>query len=266
MASRPRAALRITGFLLLTVAVLPVQAIAVAFRLRLAGRVPLLYHSLCCRIFGFSIHVLGERSLHSPTLFVSNHISYADIAVLGSLIPGSFVARADIANWPLFGLLAKLDRTVLIERVGRLAAKHRDDMLSRLAAGDNLVLFPEGTSNDGNSVLPFKSSLFAVAGEVVNGGKLTVQPISIAYTRLDGMPIGREFRPHYAWYGDMDLVPHLWRMLGLGHVDIVVEFHPTVARAGEQPRKSLAAHCHRVIAAGVDAANAGRQAVETNRR
>src|SRR3546814_6911519 len=83
-------------------------------------------------------------------------------------------------------------------------------MTRRLEAGDDLVLFPEGTSGDGNRVLAFKSALFSVAERRPQGEPLTVQPVSIAYTRLDGLPLGRYLRPFFAWYGDMELGPHLW--------------------------------------------------------
>ncbi len=258
MGSPLRATIRITGFLVLTAALLPVQIVAVALGRPLARRLPMFFHRLCCRLLGFSVRVEGTSNSRGPTLFVCNHLSYMDIVVLGSLIPGSFVARADLADWPLFGLLAKIQRTVFVDRVSHRAAQHRDEVSARLALGDDLILFPEGTSDDGNGVLPFKSALFAVAEREVGGGAVCVQPVSIAYIRLDGMPIGRELRPCYAWYGDMTLLPHLWQMLGLGRVSVAVEFHPPVTGVAFESRKALAAHCHHVIAAGVEAANAGR--------
>ena len=134
-------------------------------------------------------------------LFASNHVSYADIAVLGSLIAGSFIAKAEVAHWPLFGWLAKLQRTVFVDRRVRSTQLQRDAMTERLAAGDALILFPEGTSGDGNRVLPFKSALFSAAERMQAIVPIAVQPVSIAYTRLDGMPLGRLLRPFIAWYG-----------------------------------------------------------------
>src|SRR3546814_8218171 len=101
-------------------------------------------------------------------------------------------------------------------------------MTRRLEAGDDLVLFPEGTSGDGNRVLAFKSALFSVAERRPQGEPLTVQPVSIAYTRLDGLPLGRYLRPFFAWYGDMELGHHLWHAIGLGRVTVMVEFHEPV--------------------------------------
>src|SRR5208282_2325710 len=92
------------------------------------------------------------------------------------------------------------------------AATQRDAICERLVAGDALILFPEGTSGDGNRPLPFKTALFGAAEKRGNVRPVVVQPVSLAYTRLDGIPIGRSFRPFFSWYGAMGLVPHLWRM------------------------------------------------------
>jgi 1-acyl-sn-glycerol-3-phosphate acyltransferase len=164
-------------------------------------------------------------------LFVANHASYLDITVLGALIRGSFVAKAEIADWPFFGLLAKLQRTVFIERRSAQAAKHRDEIARRLEAGDDLILFPEGTSSDGNRILPFKSALFSVAEREVEGRPLTVQPVSVAYLKLDGLPIGREWRPNVAWYGAMNLLKHAWNLFTLGKLTVEVGFHPPLDMA-----------------------------------
>src|SRR3546814_11127808 len=101
-------------------------------------------------------------------------------------------------------------------------------MARRLDAGDDLILFPEGTSGDGNAVLSFKSALFSAAARCPQGHPVTVQPVSIAYTRLDGLPLGRYLRPFFAWYGDMELGSHLWHAISLGRVTVVVEFHEPV--------------------------------------
>ena len=143
----------------------------------------------------------------------------------------------------------------------------RDAMIERLAAGDALILFPEGTSSDGNHVLPFKSALFSAAEQMREIGPIAVQPVSIAYTRLDGIPIGRLYRPFFAWYGAVELAPHLWSMVGLGTVEIVVEFHPPTSLADCGSRKALAQYCHGRIAGGVAAALVvGRSRCPSRRR
>ena len=258
MGSPLRAFVRIVAYLGLTAVLLPVQIFALRFNRALSIRLPLFYHRTCARLLGFHIRVHGKMHADPPVLFACNHTSYSDIAILGALLPASFVAKAEVAGWPLFGTLAKLQRTVFVDRRAARATRQRDEMIRRLEEGDNLILFPEGTSSDGNAVLPFKSALFSVAQVEPNGRPLLVQPVSIAYTRLDGMPVGRALRPYFAWYGDMTLAPHFWEVAGLGHTTVDVIFHPPVTIAEYESRKALAEHCYKVVARGVSAANAGR--------
>jgi lyso-ornithine lipid O-acyltransferase len=244
-------------YLAWTFALMPVQAIGLLLRRSWVAEFPRFYHRRCCRILGLRVRQIGEPVTARPVLFASNHVSYADITVLGSLIAGSFVAKNEVAGWPLFGRLAKLQRSVFVDRQVRSTAQQRDAIAERLAAGDALILFPEGTSGDGNFILPFKSALFSV---VFNREQpVTVQPVSLAYTRLDGLPIGRTLRPFFAWYGDMDLAPHLWRLLGLGSIEAVVEFHAPVAVADFPSRKALTEYCERRVAGGVSRLLAGRE-------
>ncbi|MBK3733210.1 1-acyl-sn-glycerol-3-phosphate acyltransferase [Azospirillum brasilense] len=259
LGSPVRGGLRLAVYLLWTLLLVPVQALAVAVRSPLRFRIPRFYHRVCAAILGIGVVVRGERATDGPVLFVSNHSSYLDITVLGSVIPGSFVAKSEVAGWPFFGALAKLQQTVFVERKARSGVeKQRDELGARLDAGDSLILFPEGTSSDGNHTLPFKTALFAVAARRIGDRPLTVQPVSIAPTRLDGIPMGIAFRPCYAWYGDMDLAPHLWTVFTLGRMTVEVEFHPPVTIEGFSSRKALADHCQRAVARGVERAVSGK--------
>jgi 1-acyl-sn-glycerol-3-phosphate acyltransferase len=249
---------RLALYLVWTVSLMPVQLLGLALRRRWTSTLPVFYHRWCCRILGFRIRVVGTPAGARPVLFAANHVSYTDITVLGSLIPGSFVAKAEVANWPFFGWLAKLQRSVFVDRRTRNTAIQRDAIGKRLANRDALILFPEGTSGDGNRVLPFKSALFAAAQHREGIPSVVVQPVSLAYTRLDGVPIRRFFRPFFAWYGAVELAPHLWSMLGLGVVEVVVEFHPPTSFADCGSRRALADYCHARVAGGVAAALFGR--------
>lgn len=262
-ASPTRAFFRILVYATLTLAAIPVQALSLALKLPVAKRLPQWYHRQCARILGIRIETHGRRSTAHPTLYVCNHVSYLDITVLGALLPASFVAKAEVANWPFFGLLAKLQRTVFVERTARRAAEQRDEMARRLEARDDLILFPEGTSSDGNRVLPFKSALFSVAERRPHGAPLTVQPVSVAYTKLDGLPMGRYLRPCFAWYGDMDLAPHMWTAVGLGTLTVEVVFHTPVKIDDFGSRKALSDHCGRAVSRGVSQALAGHEDIVT---
>jgi 1-acyl-sn-glycerol-3-phosphate acyltransferase len=195
---------------------------------------------------------------------VANHTSYLDIIVLGGTTPVSFVAKSEVNTWPFFGLMARLYETVFVERSRRSqAGVARDQLRERLRAGDALVLFPEGTSNDGNRVLPFKSALMgAVEAEIGTDAKgrvehVPVQPVSITYVGFHGMPMGRENRPLFAWYGDMELVPHLWEAVTAGPIDVVVEFHEPMTVDAAGGRKPLAAMAEAIVRRGQARALAG---------
>lgn len=258
MINRTVAILRFVAFVSWTLLLVPPYMVLLAMGSRRVDGYRCFYFRRVCAICGIRVKVKGEISVDHPVLYVANHASYIDILVLGSLLRGNFVAKTEVAGWPGFGFLARMANTVFVDRKRGGSARERDLLRNRLDDGHSLILFPEGTSNDGNRVLPFKSSLFAVAEPPVNGRPLPVQPLSVAYTQLDGIPMGRAFRPFYAWYGDMTLAGHLLEFLGLGRVTVEVVFHKPVAVADFAGRKALANHCHDVVSTGVVMALAGR--------
>jgi len=245
---------------------IPVQAVLLLLRSKLAETVPILVHRVVVRLLDTKIVVKGEQCKDGAVLFVSNHSSYADISILGALIRGCFVAKSEVAKWPLFGICAKLSRTVFIDRRARYARAQAEEMKRRFERGDRLIFFAEGTTSDGNRVLPFRSSLFATAEIALDGKAVKVQPVSIAYTRLDGIPMGRHFRPFFAWYGDMEMFSHLWGIVGIGRATVVVEFHEPVTIRDFPDRKAMAAYCQAVVAAGVSSAISGRPQPQPERR
>jgi 1-acyl-sn-glycerol-3-phosphate acyltransferase len=223
------------------------------------------YYRLMNKVLGLRLVVRGVQSTDRPRLVVSNHISYFDIIALGSLVAGDFVAKADIAKWPVFGIMAKAGRSVFIDRRRASTSDARDQIQERLDHGDTLIMFPEATSGDGNTMKPFKSALFTVAERHAKDAQgnlrdVVVQPVSIAYTRLNGLPMGVGWRSYVAWYGDMELAPHLWRAATLGILTIEVIFHRPVTLADFANRKALAAHCDRVVRQGLAGMLAGRAA------
>jgi lyso-ornithine lipid O-acyltransferase len=254
-----RALARLVVYLGVTLPLMPVQALFLVTNSRFATRLPKVYHALCCRLLGVQVDVRGTISNARPTLFVANHLSYLDIPVFSAAVETSFIAKREVASWPLFGWLAKLQRTVFVDRRAAGVHNERDDVARRLTQGGNLVLFAEGTSSDGTRLKPFKSALLSVAQQEVNGRAVVVQPVTIAYTHLDGMPLGRAWRPFVAWYGGMDMLPHGWYLLGLGRLTATLVFHDPVSFATFGSRKALAEHCQRVVAHGLATVNAGRE-------
>jgi lyso-ornithine lipid O-acyltransferase len=258
MGSSTLKVVRLVLYFAWTLALMPVQWIGLALGCRWVSTLPTFYHRWCCRLLGFRVRTIGRPTTRRPVLFAANHISYTDITILGSLIAGSFIAKSEVAHWPFFGWLARLQRTVFVDRRIRSTATQRDEISQRFAAGDALILFPEGTSGDGNRILPFKTALFGAAAQRGRIEPVVVQPVSLAYTRLDGIPIGRAYRPFVAWYGAMDLLTHLWGMIGLGTVEVVVQFHPPTRLTDCGSRKALAGYCFARVAGGMAGALSGR--------
>jgi len=267
MGSALAGVVRLTAFLCGCMLVLVVQGGLLqipAWREKHWLYLPPIFHRFCCWVLGIRVEVAGNMADQRPVLWVANHSSYLDIPVLGSLLPGSFVAKSEVGTWPLFGALSKLQKTIFINRKREDSHSQKDSLGDRLKAGDSVILFPEGTSSDFNRVFPFKSALFAVANITdTTGQPIMVQPVSVTCTHLDQVPLGRDLRPLYAWYGDMDLAPHLWALARLGGFRVVVEFHPAVRLSYFASRKALGQHCEAQVAAGVCAAITGRADLST---
>lgn len=239
---------------------LPFQAFIVRFFPRHYDSIPIRYHRWICRAFGIKRTVLGERSEQKCILFVANHVSWLDIPVLGADMPGSFVAKAEIRDWGMFGILARLQRTIFVKRERRTAsAKQRNAIVEHLAQGHNVILFPEGTSSAGNGVLPFKSALFSVVEAARDAGlEPVIQPISLAYTDINAIPVVRAIRHKISWVGDMEFLPHVVQVMRLSQIKSTIHFHEPIGLEDFSGRKELAAHCERVVGQGVRLANSGR--------
>lgn len=248
------------GFIGVTVPGMAVQAVLLKTGSRRAASFPMHYHRFIARMLGIRVHVKGALPGQGAALIAANHVSWLDIPVMSTVMPLSFVAKSDVADWPFFGWLAKLQRSVFVDRTRRVRAMHqKTEIEQRLAAGDTLVLFAEGTSSDGNKVLPFRSALLSAAGiDGEAGSGPPVYPVSIAYTHRWGLPIGIQGRAEYAWYGDMELLPHLWNVFKRGPIDVTVEFHAPETVAGAGGRKALASLCRERVRSGLAAAITGR--------
>lgn len=236
-----RASFILLGFLCLTLPLMLVQLILVVFWSRAAHLLPWYYHRILCRLLGVTVTIEGRRPF-VPALLVSNHVSWLDIPILSSVMPLTFIAKREVGGWPLFGWMAKLQRCVFVNRDKRHSTgKSSSEIADRLHAGDTLVLFPEGTSNDGHCVMPFKSSYFGAAENL----DVALIPVTLAYKSNYNLPLTKRQRPSFAWYGDMDLVPHLWEALKAGPIEVIVRFHEALPKVS---RKDMAKLAHVTIA------------------
>ena len=244
--SSVRGAAVLAGFFALTVPLMPVQALLLRIGSKGARTFPHWYHRQVCRLLGIRIHLDGAVVRDRPVLLVANHSTWLDIPVLSAVAPVSFVAKKEVGTWPFVSSLARLQRSVFVDRMRRTAVgQAAGEILTRLGQGDTIVLFAEGTSSDGNRVLPFMTSLFAAAkpsGESNAAPDAVVQTLSAVYTRLHGIPLGRAERPGVAWYGDMEMRNHAWSLLKAGPLDVQVRVGPPVPLASFAGRKELARH------------------------
>ena len=230
---------------IVTLALLPFQLVAVWLGLPLRRRIPVLFHRTACAVLGIRVHEVGRRMHEHPLLIVANHCSWLDISVISAVAPVVFVAKQEVAGWPLLGLLARLQRSVFVDRARRHKTHHVNaEIAQRLAEGDPVVLLGEGTSSDGNRVLPFRSALIGSArdalAEAGHTGRVWIQPLSIAYTGLHGLPLGRRDRPTVAWYGDLTMGPHLARMARHRAIDATVIWGEPLAFDEHSDRKTIA--------------------------
>ncbi|KAB0683011.1 1-acyl-sn-glycerol-3-phosphate acyltransferase [Aureimonas leprariae] len=235
----------------MTLALWPLQAISMRRGWRLQRRLPQLWHRIAAPVAGIRVLTVGAPAAPRPLLIVANHQSWADIVVLGQAMELSFIAKEEVRSWPGFGLLARLQRTVFVSRERRRGVGTQADAIAeRLAAGDAMVLFAEGTTSDGNGVLPFRTALFgAVEGALKRSGEpeMTVQPVSVAWLAANGLPLGRFGRPLAAWPGAVPLVPHLPRFLAEGSLTAELRFGRPVRFAAGDDRKALAKACERQV-------------------
>ncbi|KPF68608.1 hypothetical protein IP69_11380 [Bosea sp. AAP35] len=241
------AVLRLSALALGTLALLPAQLVVVRWMPSRGAAIPRLFHRLTCRCLGVRRRVRGTPPpAGSSGLIVANHVSWLDISVLGAERPVCFVAKSEVAGWPMIGFLAKLQRTVFIDRSRRGAtADVTAQMGARLSAGEAVVLFAEGTTGDGTRILPLRSSLLGAAHEALgkgaaeaeDGADIAVYPLTISYTGFHGIAGGRAERTALAWYGDTELAPHLRTVLGVGAVDVELAWGEPIAMGRKTSRK-----------------------------
>jgi 1-acyl-sn-glycerol-3-phosphate acyltransferase len=236
----------------LTLVLLPCQLIGIAFDLQLQRTIPQLYHRVFCALVGVRIREVGQRSRQAPVLILSNHVSWLDICIITALAPVVFVAKSEVARWPVFGWLARLQRTIFIERARRQkTGLATQEIAGRLLGGDAVVLFAEGTSSDGTRILPFRSALIGAVhhalGDSTHHSAITVQPLSLAYVGFHGLPLGRALRERVAWYGDADLIPHFIGILSAGAVDVTVTWGDATAYDMSADRKQIARDAEKAV-------------------
>jgi 1-acyl-sn-glycerol-3-phosphate acyltransferase len=224
---------------------------AKCYRLRAATTYMSIWARWACAILGLRIRKTGPDRIAPGSFVVANHCSYLDILVLGSLFPAAFVAKKEVESWFLIGPLARLAGTVFVNRTSRMKTiPAMEEIENRLSSCISVILFPEGTTNNGMDMLAFKSSFFKIPVE----GNHPVLPVSLIYSHINGKPVSEEARDCIAWHGAMGLLPHLWNMLGMKKIDVRVHFNPVIlditAFAPVHARKILCSFAHESVRSG----------------
>lgn len=244
-------------FAVWSIAIVPLQIGVLAItKERRSYVLPCIWHKGVCRIFRISLSVEGSPAHDRHTVFICNHLSYLDIPVLGSVLKASFIAKSEVSTWPVFGFLSRLQQTLFIERKRSQVNSAGKNVSDRILKRQNLILFAEGTSTDGQKVRPFKSSLFGFFLSQQHAD-LCFQPLTICLSAIDKRkPETQSDRDVYAWHIEMDttLPAHLWRFAKTGGAHIHLIFHDLIKLQEGMDRKQLAKLCHKQVARGLEKA------------
>jgi 1-acyl-sn-glycerol-3-phosphate acyltransferase len=224
-----------------------ITALRIPNRWKIVSRLSRSFVLLMRMILNIRITVIGDEGHleRGGYVIISNHMSYVDGIVLGSLFPVLFVSKREVKSWPIIGQWVTLCGTVFINRqrkelVGQLVA----EISRKLRQECNILLFPEGTSTDGERMLPFQTA--PLAAPLRN--RSIIVPVTIAYKSIDEQPVSTGNRDLIYWYGDMDFLTHFWKLLSLRGAEVFVTIQPTIEcfryPDNSAGRKKLAADCY----------------------
>lgn len=239
----------LTTSLLALLLVFPVQWAVSKTRILSPGLFASGYCRFVCRLLGIRVLKPSVDPWPSAGLIVPNHVSWIDILVLAAMGQTRFLAKKEIGSWPIVGFLARLQGVIFVDRQRKRsipAVNHA--MAEVLSAGKSVILFAEGTTNDGTHTRKFHSphfqaaiqSLQARSEETEEDTKIVIMPIALVYSHRHGLPMGRGERAQVAWYGDMALMPHMLDLLRLGPVDCRVVSGAPIKADVKSCRKNLA--------------------------
>ncbi|WP_338721579.1 lysophospholipid acyltransferase family protein [Devosia sp. XK-2] len=241
--------------------VIPLQALVLLLKLPFWNFLPRLFHRMGCVFLGLRVNVIGEPSHGRPTLLVSNHISWTDIVAIGSVADVTFVAKREVGKWPFVGMMADLQRTIYVDRTRRSdAGRTAQAMGQHMAGGNAVLLFAEGQSDIGTHVLPFRSALIGAAQHAMleAGAKdVLIQPLTIAYTKLQGLPVSRNERSLIAWIKSKSVKQNIAEILSGPVKEVTVAFGtPLPLREGDD-RKAVSKAAENQVRAMLVALNRG---------
>lgn len=241
---KPRSVIRATIFVLWTVMwLIPIFIMWLARSQSIRRKFISMFYRGALDIIHFKVTVEGAVSSKRPLLLVANHATYADVFVIGSRVPTSFTPKREVRSWPVIGFLCVLADCVFVERKPSHMQEAREEMMAQLGEGKVVCIFPEGTTNDGLHIKPFKSGFFSLAEEY----NLPVQPVTITYTHINDQPIPDALRDHVAWVGEATFFGHFLRLLGYQSISLIIHFHEPQSLEEFEDRKALSGACQFMI-------------------
>jgi 1-acyl-sn-glycerol-3-phosphate acyltransferase len=198
-------------------------------------------------ILNIKVTVVGDEGQleRGGYVIISNHMSYVDGLILSSIFPVVFVSKKEVKSWPIIGQWNTLCGTVFIDR------QHKDkigllveELQSKLKQDANILLFPEGTSTDGERMLPFQTA--PLAAPLRN--RSIIVPVTLTYMSIDEEPVSVANRDLIYWYGDMDFMTHFWKLLSLRNIEALLTIQPKIEcfryKNTSAGRKQLAEDCY----------------------
>jgi lyso-ornithine lipid O-acyltransferase len=224
-----------------------VSALRLPNRWKIISRLSRSFTFLVRTILNIKVTVVGEEGQleNGGYVIIGNHVSYVDGIILGSMFPIVFVSKREVKHWPIIGPWKTLCGTIFINRQRKdLVASLVKEMRRKLRQETNILLFPEGTSTNGERILPFQTA--PLAAPLRN--RSIIVPISLAYKSIEDEPVTVANRDLLYWYGDMEFVPHFWKLLSLRSIEVIVTIQPKIEcfryKDNSAGRKKLAADCY----------------------
>ena len=234
-------------FVLVAIVHLWISILGLPNRWKILSRLNRNYTLLLRLILNIKVTIAGDEGQleRGGYVIIANHVSYVDGIVLGSIFPIVFVSKREVKKWPIVGQWNVLCGTIFINRqrkkeVGALVR----EMTRKLRQDANILLFPEGTSTNGEKMLPFQTAPLAAPLR----SRSIIVPVTLAYTTIDEQPVTAVNRDFVYWYGDMDFVTHFWDLLGRRGVEVLVTLQPKIEcfryADNSAGRKKLAEDCY----------------------
>jgi 1-acyl-sn-glycerol-3-phosphate acyltransferase len=224
-----------------------ISVLGLADRWKIISRLARNFTFLSRTILNIKITVEGDEGPleRGGYVIIANHVSYVDGIVLGSIFPIVFVSKKEVKSWPIIGQWNTLCGTIFINRQRKQTVPSLiEEMTRKLKHEANILLFPEGTSTNGERMLPFQTA--PLAAPLRN--RSIIVPITLAYKTIEERPVTVANRDLVYWYGDMEFVRHFWRLMSLRSVEVLVTIQPRIEcfryRDNSAGRKKLAADCY----------------------